>query len=189
MTEQQPLKKQIKYVSFSSRILASLLDSILVTFLILPLFAIITPLFYGGTNPGEQLMPILQNAMQNTYTFSEFIKGLQVFLNDPRTHTIAMENHLLIKKAFEAILQVLVLFCATYFFWVYRAATPGKMLISARIADAKTFEKPTRKQYVIRFLGYFISLLPFFLGFFWIALNKKKQGWHDLLAGTVVIKK
>ncbi|MBT7879149.1 MAG: hypothetical protein HN738_13805, partial [Gammaproteobacteria bacterium] len=25
------------------------------------------------------------------------------------------------------------------------------------------------------------------LGFIWIALDKRKQGWHDKLAGTVVI--
>ena len=29
----------------------------------------------------------------------------------------------------------------------------------------------------------------FFLGLFWVAWDKKKQGWHDKLAKTVVIKK
>jgi len=29
---------------------------------------------------------------------------------------------------------------------------------------------------------------PFFLGIFWVAFDKKKQGWHDKLAGTVVVK-
>ncbi|EAV2407511.1 RDD family protein, partial [Salmonella enterica] len=26
------------------------------------------------------------------------------------------------------------------------------------------------------------------LGFFWIAFDRRKQGWHDKLAGTVVVR-
>ena len=29
-------------------------------------------------------------------------------------------------------------------------------------------------------------MIPIFLGFLWIAFDKRKQGWHDKLAGTVV---
>lgn len=72
-------------------------------------------------------------------------------------------------------------------FWVHRQATPGKMAISARIVDAKTGDKPTLQQYVIRYLGYIVATIPLGLGIFWVAWDKKKQGWHDKLAGTVVI--
>src|SRR5437868_13053022 len=42
-------------------------------------------------------------------------------------------------------------------FWSARHATPGKMLIGAKIVDAHTGEAPSLKQHIIRYLGYFIS--------------------------------
>jgi uncharacterized RDD family membrane protein YckC len=51
----------------------------------------------------------------------------------------------------------------------------------------KTVNKPTVKQSVIRYLAYYVSLIPLGLGFFWIAWDDKKQGWHDKIAGTIVI--
>ena len=79
--------------------------------------------------------------------------------------------------------------CITILFWVYRQATPGKMVISAKIVDAETGKKPTTGQCVGRYFAYIPSMLVFGLGFFWIAFDRRKQGWHDKLAGTVVVKK
>jgi len=73
-------------------------------------------------------------------------------------------------------------------FWVAKSATPGKMAIGAKIVDARTGLPPSAKQLVIRYLGYFISTIPFCLGFLWILFDKRKQGWHDKLAGTVVVR-
>jgi len=39
----------------------------------------------------------------------------------------------------------------------------------------------------LRSVGYIISSLFFCLGFIWVGFDKKKQGWHDKIAGTVVI--
>jgi len=46
----------------------------------------------------------------------------------------------------------------------------------------------TTKQAIIRYLGYLVSALPLGLGFLWIAFDQSKRGWHDMMAGTVVIK-
>ena len=73
-------------------------------------------------------------------------------------------------------------------FWSVKHATPGKMVIGARIADAKTGGSPSFMQHVIRYLGYFVSTIPFCLGLIWVGIDKKKQGWHDKLAGTVVVR-
>ncbi|WP_252177858.1 RDD family protein [Endozoicomonas sp. 4G] len=77
---------------------------------------------------------------------------------------------------------------AVILFWHYKSATPGKMVVSMKIVDAKTGLAPGLFQSVIRYLAYFISILPLFLGFFWILVDKRKQGWHDKLAGTVVVR-
>lgn len=72
-------------------------------------------------------------------------------------------------------------------FWIYKQATPGKMAFSARIVDAETGGVPTTAQFVGRYFAYIISALPLGLGFIWVAFDRKKQGWHDKLAGTVVV--
>jgi uncharacterized RDD family membrane protein YckC len=87
---------------------------------------------------------------------------------------------LLINWVFPAIAVVL--------FWVYRQATPGKIAIGARIVDAATGEKPSTRQLIIRYLAYYVSVIPLFIGIVWVAFDSRKQGWHDKLAGTVVVR-
>ncbi len=77
---------------------------------------------------------------------------------------------------------------ALIIFWRYRSATPGKMLLSLRIVDAKTHGGLSLGQSIGRFFAYIVSTIPFCLGFLWIAFDAKKQAWHDKLAGTVVIR-
>jgi uncharacterized RDD family membrane protein YckC len=77
---------------------------------------------------------------------------------------------------------------AVVVFWIYRQATPGKMAISAKIVDATTLGKPSTGQLVIRYLGYYVSFLAFCLGFIWVGIDARKQGWHDKMAGTLVIR-
>lgn len=74
-------------------------------------------------------------------------------------------------------------------FWIRFAATPGKMAIGATIVDASTGGTPSATQYVIRYVGYFLSTLPLLLGYLWAAFDPRKQSWHDKLANTVVIRR
>ena len=73
--------------------------------------------------------------------------------------------------------------------WHTKSATPGKMAIGAKVVDARTGAAPSAAQCVIRYLGYFVSMLPLFLGMLWVGIDAKKQGWHDKLAGTVVVRR
>ena len=86
------------------------------------------------------------------------------------------------------LVQYLVPAIAVVLFWVYKSATPGKMVFGLRIVDAETGEKPTTGQFIGRYLGYLVSTIPLMLGILWVAFDKRKQGWHDKLAGTVVIR-
>lgn len=78
---------------------------------------------------------------------------------------------------------------ATVAFWVYRSATPGKMALKLEVLDADTGHRLTFSKSIIRYLAYYVSAIPLCLGFIWIAFNGKKQGWHDLIANTVVVRK
>lgn len=77
---------------------------------------------------------------------------------------------------------------ATVLFWIYRQATPGKMLLSLKIVDAKTLAPPRGWQAWVRYFGYIPSSLALCLGFLWVAWDERKQAWHDKMAGTLVIR-
>jgi len=74
-------------------------------------------------------------------------------------------------------------------FWIYKSATPGKMVVGAEIVDAKTLGKPSTGQLIVRYIGYYISSFVLLLGFLWVAFDRRKQGWHDKIAGTLVVKR
>lgn len=74
-------------------------------------------------------------------------------------------------------------------FWFVRNATPGKMIYGAEIRDGRTFGKPSAGQYIRRYLGYLPSTLALGLGFLWVAFDQRKRGWHDMMAGTVVVRR
>lgn len=72
-------------------------------------------------------------------------------------------------------------------FWKYRSATPGKLFMNAEIVDAATGGRPSNRQLVLRYVGYYVSTVPLLLGLIWVGVDARKQGWHDRLAGTVVV--
>ena len=78
---------------------------------------------------------------------------------------------------------------ATIAFWIAKGATPGKMALGVRIVDAADGGRPDTAQFIGRYVAAVLSLLALGLGFFWIAVDPRKQGWHDKLAGTVVVRR
>jgi uncharacterized RDD family membrane protein YckC len=72
--------------------------------------------------------------------------------------------------------------------WAARDRTRGKMAISAIVVDERTSAPPSTAQQCGRYLGYFLAVIPFGLGLLWVAFDPKKQGWHDKLAGTIVVR-
>ena len=135
----------LEYVGFWTRVWASLVDTLLLSIVLIPL-------------------------MLALYGRESLASGI----------TITGLNNLLFSYVLPAVTVIA--------FWTIRHATPGKMLFHARIVDARTGDTPTLKQHIIRYVGYFISAFFFCLGFLWIAFDRRKQGWHDKLAGTVVVR-
>jgi uncharacterized RDD family membrane protein YckC len=41
---------------------------------------------------------------------------------------------------------------------------------------------------LLRYVGLIISIVVLLLGVIWIAFDSRKQGWHDKIAGTVVVR-
>jgi uncharacterized RDD family membrane protein YckC len=88
---------------------------------------------------------------------------------------------------FDDVMLYLFPLVAVIGFWLWCAATPGKLVLDMKIVDASTGGKPTLKQWVIRYLGYFVSALPLGLGFLWVIFDKRNQAWHDKMANTLVV--
>lgn len=64
--------------------------------------------------------------------------------------------------------------------------TFGMMMTNTRVVDAITLEPVAPSRALLRAAAYFIAAAPFFLGFLWIAISRRRRGWHDFLSGTVV---
>jgi uncharacterized RDD family membrane protein YckC len=78
-------------------------------------------------------------------------------------------------------------FVAIVGFWHYKRATPGKMAIGAQIVDATTGETLSIGRCVTRYLALIVASLPLGLGLLWVAFDRRKQGWHDKIARSVVV--
>ena len=72
------------------------------------------------------------------------------------------------------------------FFWMLTGQTPGKMLLGLRIVSSDG-SRLTFWQAVRRFIGYFLSALALYVGYWWVLVDNRRQGWHDKLAGTIVV--
>lgn len=91
-------------------------------------------------------------------------------------------------------LGVLVFFLMLVFyfvgFWAWRGQTPGKM--ACRIKVTRFNGAPIGwGTALLRFCGYIISTMTFFalwIGFWWVAFDARRQGWHDKIAETFVVR-
>lgn len=137
---------ELEYVGFWPRLGASLLDTILMCIVTLPLLTAVYGLAYWDNE--------------------SFLAGPADFL---------------ISYLLPAFVVIAL--------WIKLGTTPGKMAIGAVIVDARTGARASSGQYVIRYLGYFVSMLPLFLGYLWVGFDGRKQGWHDKMAGTVVVRR
>jgi uncharacterized RDD family membrane protein YckC len=72
-------------------------------------------------------------------------------------------------------------------FWVWRGQTLGMMALGMKVirVDGSALDLGRA---IARYAGYLVSIIPLFLGFIWIAFDARKQGWHDKIADTVVVK-
>jgi len=92
-----------------------------------------------------------------------------------------------VNGAWEVVISYILPFILYIFCWVRYGGTPGKRLLGIRLLNEKTGEHVSIGVGVLRYVGFFISAMILFLGFVWVALDKKKKGLHDHIASTVVV--
>jgi uncharacterized RDD family membrane protein YckC len=84
-----------------------------------------------------------------------------------------------------------VLFQAAYFTYFWSAAGKGQTLGSRALNIRVVKTDGSYLDYAgafLRYIGFVISCAAFLLGVIWAAFDAQKQGWHDKIAGTFVVK-
>ena len=152
---------ELEYVGFWARSLASLIDSLWLT----PIVILLGELYASADT-----------------------KLMDQLLQDPGSIDVAALTAQLTPNPMDIAVQYVLPTLLLVLFWLRRDSTPGKMVLHARIVDAETGAAPSKRQLLIRYLGYYVSMLPLFWGFISIGIDPRKQGWHDKLAGTVVVR-
>ncbi len=165
-------EKYKKYIGMNRRMMAQTVDTLIAMLTIGP---IIDWILRNSVHSRDITLEEL-TAIQNNHEaqFTELMKLL-------------IESGKLTEFLVSTSLQVGLLILASIICWKLWSATPGKLLFRMKIVDADTEQPMTNRQMIIRGLGYIPSCALLFMGVFWIGLNKRKQGWHDLMANTVVI--
>lgn len=91
-----------------------------------------------------------------------------------------------------AIIQFIVQFSLSLaYFWYLQVkfmGTPGKYALGLRLVD-ESMKRPTLKQGFIRWLMTIPSTFILCGGYIAVGINTRKQGWHDRVAGTLVVRK
>lgn len=156
--------KNIKYAGFLIRVIASIVDTVV---LALPIAIVIYVLSDGSW-----------------FNFSQYQQNMQMAMGG---NLHALDKQPETSFTWELIFEISVLIVTILFWKRWRGATPGKKFVHIKIVDAKSFQDIDNKQSLTRSLGYIPSTLLFGLGFLLIAFRKDKRALHDLLANTAVI--
>lgn len=166
-----------RYAGFRVRLLATLVDTLLLTLLLLPPLILV---WGPRLQSPEPALRALVQAGSNPAALPDASTLAAALLAGGTPSPLGLWGDLLVGWVLPALLVVL--------FWHRWRGTPGKLWLSLAIVDARSGRAPSLRQSLLRYLGYFLSSLPFGLGFLWVVWDRRKQGWHDKLAGTVVIR-
>ena len=71
--------------------------------------------------------------------------------------------------------------------WAWKATTIGGIVLGLKVARMDG-QPLTFTVALVRGLAAAFSVIVLFLGFLWIIWDNDKQGWHDKIAGTVVVR-
>ncbi len=154
---------RIRYAEYRHRLLATTLDIVVAFFILTPLVV-----------QARQTVPVRNAVLEEGMTSQQMLAEL---IQSGHLQRLIVDN---LVFAFGFVLLSLVS-------WMLLESTPGKMLVGLRVVRSRDGEVPGFWQWGVRALGYFISGLPLLIGFFWVVGNRRRRGWHDYLAATVVV--
>lgn len=159
------MEKEIKYAGFWVRFVAFSLD-----LMVLSVTTMLLNLFLKTPSPDV-------SALMDTESFPQFMLALKITI-------------------MPMIVSNSVIFIGTVLYWVlmtYRfGATLGKMAMGIKVVredlSPVTFKNVFVREFLVKDLLFTCLFFISWLGYLWVMWDKKKQGWHDKIARTVVIR-
>ena len=73
--------------------------------------------------------------------------------------------------------------------WATTGRTVGLWLVGGRVVRQEDGGRLGLGRSLIRLVGYLVDTASCFVGFAWAGVDRRKQAWHDKMAGTYVVRK
>ena len=86
------------------------------------------------------------------------------------------------------VLILAVSFAYFPYFWWKGGQTPGMKMFHLRVVRDADGGPISGMSAFLRLIGFWVNSVVFYIGYIWIFIDKRRRGWHDLIAGTVVIE-
>ena len=160
----------VKFASHGARLVSYIIDSLIIGVVYLVVFIIGSAVFVVTAGSG----------------FSNF-EGGAANLDQGVSSTIAVIAIGFFGLFF--LLTILLVFAYFPFFWVRSGQTPGMRPFNLYVVRDSDGGRISTGQAILRLIGMWVAALPVYLGFIWIFIDARRRGWHDLIAGTVVIER
>jgi uncharacterized RDD family membrane protein YckC len=153
------------YAGLTSRLMAFILDTIILAGVIL-----FVSWFFVTTWKLLQLEPLVNELQGRSQIFALLVS----IFTSPIFYT-----------------TITLLFVASYYvlFWTLAGQTPGKGIMGLKILSRRGDKrgKLSLSRAILRYLGFYLSIVPFGAGILWILIDDRRLAWHDKLAGTCVV--
>jgi uncharacterized RDD family membrane protein YckC len=147
----------VEYAPHGARLVAYILDGIIIGIVVTVIAAIGALVFFSGST-------VVDNRVTNVSTVGAIVGGI-LFL-----------------------ISILVGLLYFPYFWVNGGATIGMRPFNLKVVRDKDGGPIGWGTGILRLIGLWIAGAVFYLGFIWIFIDKRRRGWQDLIAGTLVVK-
>jgi uncharacterized RDD family membrane protein YckC len=75
------------------------------------------------------------------------------------------------------------------YFWSHGGQTPGMRPFSLYVVRDRDGSSIGWGTALLRLVGLWVAAVVFYIGYIWVFVDKRRRGWQDLIAGTIVVKR
>lgn len=162
----------VSFAGHGGRLISYILDSLILGVIYLVIFFVLSAAVLGAAGVGS---------FDSTVTFDE--SGMPTRM--PSGMIAAVFG--LVGLVF--LLTIVLQFVYFGYFWVRSGQTPGMRPFGLYVVRDSDGGNISWGQAILRVIGMWVAAIPVYLGFIWIFIDPRRRGWHDLIAGTVVIER
>lgn len=160
------------YVGFWRRFAATLIDWVLFFFLFVVLATVLLSRIDAGT--WRVFLDVDRVTLRPLATDAEIVRATGAL--------------------FGALFGVIALLWLTHILyhvvlWSWRGGTLGQLALGIQVRRESDGRRISLGTAILRYIGYVISTWVLYIGLIWAAFDRRKQGWHDKIAGTLVIRR